>query len=99
MKTIEITQLPETKTYTDRFKRYTATYPNGYPVHVRRVWNCSDCGVEVGGHFGNKVYGDHSKGLCAACVDKDDPIVQMCIAQTGMTPSAYQTKWGHAWDE
>jgi hypothetical protein len=33
---IEVTQLPETKLWTDRYKQYTMTFPNGYPVPVRR---------------------------------------------------------------
>lgn len=96
---INVTQMPETKVFTDRFKRYTQTFPNGYPVHVRCVWNCKDCGVEVGGYFGNRVYGNHSTGLCASCEDKKDPLVQMCIAQTGMTPKDYQTRHKVAWNE
>lgn len=96
---IIITQLPETKTFTDRFKQYTVTYPDGYPVYVRRVWKCSDCGTEVGGYFGNGVYGDAKIGLCQACQDKNDPVVQMCVYMTGLTPRNYQKKHGVAWNE
>lgn len=96
---IEVKQLPETKVWKDAFKQYTATYPNGYPVTVRRVWSCSNCGIEVGGHFGNGVYGDHSKGLCNGCIEKSDEIVQLAVAQTGLTPREYQKKHGVAWNE
>jgi hypothetical protein len=97
--TIDVVQLPEQKVWRDAYKQYTMTYPLGFPVHVRRIWNCSQCGVEVGGFFGNKVYGDAKLGLCQDCQDKNDPIVQMCIAQTGMTPRDYQKRHKAAWNE
>jgi len=99
VKTINVTVIPETKIFTSMGKTYISSYPNGYPINVRNPWHCNNCGVEVGGHFGNKVYGDKSQGLCNGCIEKDDPIVQLCIAQTGMTPNEYQRRHGVAWNE
>jgi hypothetical protein len=96
---ITVTQLPETKEFESMGKRYRSTYPNGYPVSVRCVWHCSECNVEVGGYFGNKVYGNKVLGMCAKCVDLHDPIAQICYEQTGMSPTDYQQKHGRAWNE
>lgn len=96
---IEITQLPEEKVWHDAFKRYTMTYPKGYPVTVRRITNCEDCGIEIGGFFGNKVYRYHGTEKCKACGEKDEPASKMCIAQTGMTPIEYQREHKRAWNE
>jgi len=61
--------------------------------------HCKNCNVEIGGYFGNKVYRWRKTDLCMACGEAQDPVVQMCVAQTGMTPREYQTKYGRAWNE
>jgi len=96
---INVVHIPESKTFTSMGKTYKSTYPNGYPITVRNSWHCNSCGNEVGGYFGNKVYGDKSLGLCNDCIEKNDPLTQLCIAQTGMTPSEYQRRHGVAWNE
>lgn len=97
--TIEITQMPETKEWTAYGKQYRATYPNGFPVNVRQITHCGNCGVEIGGFFGNKVYRYENTNLCEFCGETNDPIVQMCIRQTGLTPKEYQKRHKVAWNE
>lgn len=96
---IEITHLPETRILRDAYRKYIVTYPNGYPVHVRRITNCVSCNVEIGGYLGNGVYRYHTTNLCQTCGEKDDFTVQLCVRLTGMTPSEYQNSHGVAWNE
>lgn len=96
---INVIYIPDTKVWRDAYKQYTVSYPDGFPVKVRRTWHCNDCKVEVGGYFGNKVYGNIKSGLCKTCEGKQDSNVQRCLQTTGMTPSAYQSRRKVAWNE
>lgn len=96
---IEVKYFPDTKVWKDAYKQYTRVYPDGYPVSVRRISHCESCGIEIGGYFGNKVYRHKNTKLCAPCGEKSDSLVQMAVAQTGLTPVAYQAKHGRAWNE
>jgi hypothetical protein len=61
--------------------------------------HCTNCNTEIGGYFGNKVYRWGNTDLCNSCGEANDPIVQMCVAQTGMTPREYQAKYRRAWND
>lgn len=96
---IDIVQAPDTKDIISGHKRVEVTYYNGVPVRVRVVKHCKNCGVEIGGYFGNGVYGYYGTRMCQSCGEENDPLVQMCVAQTGMTPRTYQERHKVAWNE
>lgn len=66
---------------------------NTKPFH-----RCTNCAIEIGGYFGNKLFRYKDTDLCENCGEAQDPIAQKCVAQTGMTPSEYQKKYGRAWN-
>lgn len=86
---IKVEDYIETKEVVSMGKRYIfKTNVNAKtPVHVKIIKKCAKHNVE---HL--------VLAKCPEC-EKEDPIVKLCIAQAGMTPSEYQAKFKRAWNE
>ena len=74
-----------------------------YPTHYRKVLN-TEAEMRAKGYKNYK--GDHTTSVFVnrpftvkVRTNKVIDLDAMCLAQTGMTPSAYQAKHGRAWNE